>query len=84
MSRVESLPSEVYPAGKFQWLFTCGFDFRLSLLPFVAGLAVMKGLLPCLLIYLFLCVYLMSSDTFRVASCIFLCSRSTLNIIMQL
>ena len=51
-------------------------------------IAVMKGLrsqlLPCLLIYLFLCIYLMSSDTFHVASCIFLCSRSTLNIIMQL
>ena len=23
-----ALPSDVYPAGKLQWHFTCGFDFR--------------------------------------------------------
>ena len=49
---VEKLPagclgvSEVYPAGKLQWHFTCGFDFRQSLwLPFVAALAILEGLL---------------------------------------
>ena len=36
VSKVESLaeralPSGVYPAGKFQLHFTCGFDFRHSL-----------------------------------------------------
>ena len=37
VSKVESLTracaslSEVYPAGKFQWHFTCGFDFRQSM-----------------------------------------------------
>ena len=37
--------SEVYPAGKLQWHFTCGFDFRHSLwLPFVTFFAVLKGL----------------------------------------
>ena len=40
-----ALPCEVYPVGKLQWHFTCGFDFRHSLwLPFVAALAVLKGL----------------------------------------
>ena len=44
--RVGASPSEVYPAGKLQWHFTCGFDFRHSLwLPFVAGFAVLKGLM---------------------------------------
>ena len=39
-------PSEVYPAGKLPWHFTCGFDFRPSLwLPFEATFAVLKGLL---------------------------------------
>ena len=28
VSRVGSSPSGVYPAGKFKWHFTCGFDFR--------------------------------------------------------
>ena len=38
-------PSEVYYAGKLQWHFTCGFDFRHSRWsPFVAGFAVLKGL----------------------------------------
>ena len=37
--------SEVYLAGKFQWHFTCGLDFRHSLwLPFVTAFAVLKGL----------------------------------------
>ena len=37
-------PSEVYPAGKLQWHFTCGFNFRHGLwLPFVAGLAILNG-----------------------------------------
>ena len=48
VSKVESsarAPSEVNPAGKLQWHFTCGFDFRHSLwLPFVAAFAVLKGL----------------------------------------
>ena len=36
---------EVYYAGKLQWHFTYGFDFRHSLwLPFVAAFAVLKGL----------------------------------------
>ena len=36
---------QVYPPGKFQWHFTCGFDFRHSLwLPFVGGFAVLRGL----------------------------------------
>ena len=40
-------PSEVYPARKLQWHFTCGFDFRHSQwLPFVAAFAVLKGLMP--------------------------------------
>ena len=40
-----ALPCEVYPVGKLQGHFTCGFDFRHSLwLPFVAALAVLKGL----------------------------------------
>ena len=38
-----ALPSEVYPAGKLQWHFTCGFNFSLWL-PFVGGFAVLKGL----------------------------------------
>ena len=39
-------PSEVYYAGKLQWHFTCGFDFRHSpWLQFVAAFAVLKGLL---------------------------------------
>ena len=43
--RVRALPSEVYPAGKHQWDFTCGFVFRHSLwLPFAATFAVLKGL----------------------------------------
>ena len=45
-ARVRVSPSEVYPAGKLQWHFTCGFDFRYSLwLPFEAAFAVLKGLL---------------------------------------
>ena len=28
---VHAWPSEVYPNGKLQWHFTCGFDFRYSL-----------------------------------------------------
>ena len=44
--RVRASPSEVSPAGKFQWHFTCGFDFRHGLwLPFVAAFAVLRGLL---------------------------------------
>ena len=44
--RTRASPFEVHPAGKFQWHFTCGFDFRHSLwLPFVAAFAVLKGLL---------------------------------------
>ena len=44
--RTRALSFEVHPAGKFQWHFTCGFDFRHSLwLPFVAAFAVLKGLL---------------------------------------
>ena len=36
--------SGIYPAGKLQWLFTCGFDFACGLwLPFVAGFAVLVG-----------------------------------------
>ena len=27
-SSARTSPSEVYPAGKLQWHFTCGFDFR--------------------------------------------------------
>ena len=42
--RVCASLSEVYPAGKLQWHFTCGFGFSLWL-PFVAGFAVLKGLL---------------------------------------
>ena len=39
------LASNFYPAGKLQWHFTCGFDFRQSLwLPFEAAFAVLKGL----------------------------------------
>ena len=39
-------PNEVYPAGKLQWYFTCGFDFRHDLwLPFVASFSVLKGLM---------------------------------------
>ena len=39
-------PSKVFPAGKLQWHFTCGFNFRHSLwLPFVAAFAALKGLL---------------------------------------
>ena len=39
-------PTEVYPAGKLQWYFTCGFDFRHDLwLPFVASFSVLKGLM---------------------------------------
>ena len=41
-----SPPSEVYPAGKLQWHFTCGFDGRHSLwLSFVTAFAVLKGLM---------------------------------------
>ena len=36
--------SEVYPAGKIQWHFTCGIDFRHLWLSFVAGFAVLKRL----------------------------------------
>ena len=37
-------PSEIYYAGKLQWHFTCGFDFRHSpWSPFVAGFAALKG-----------------------------------------
>ena len=37
--------SEVCPADKFQWHFTCGFHFRHSIrLPFVVAFAVLKGL----------------------------------------
>ena len=44
--RVGASPSEVYPAGKLQWHVACGFDFRHTLwLPFVAGFAVLKGLM---------------------------------------
>ena len=43
---VRTSPSEVYPAGKLQWHFTCGFDFRHGVwLPFEAALAVLKGLI---------------------------------------
>ena len=52
VSKVESLahapasPSEVYPAGKLQRHFTCGFDFRHSLwLSFVAAFSALKGLI---------------------------------------
>ena len=39
-------PSEVYPAGKLQWHFNCGFNFRHSLwLPFETAFAVLKGLM---------------------------------------
>ena len=39
------LSSEVYPAAKFHWHCTCGFEFRHSLwLPFVTAFAVLKGL----------------------------------------
>ena len=31
VSKAESSACEVYPAGKLQWQFTCGFDFRHSL-----------------------------------------------------
>ena len=37
-------PSWVYPAGKLQWHFTCGFDFRHSLwLPFCNPDGVING-----------------------------------------
>ena len=43
---VRTSPSEVYPAGKLQWHFTCGFDFRNSLwLPFKAAFPVLKVLI---------------------------------------
>ena len=39
-------PSEVYPAGKLHWHFTCGLDFKHSLwLPFETAFAVLKELL---------------------------------------
>ena len=42
---VRAAPSVVYPAGKLQWHFTCGFDFGHCLwLPFVTAFAVLKGL----------------------------------------
>ena len=42
--------TEVDPAGKLQWHFTCGFDFRHSLwLPFEAAFAIPKGLNICIL-----------------------------------
>ena len=50
VSKVESLARmclafQVYPAGKLQWHFTCGFGFRHGLwLPFATALAVLKGL----------------------------------------
>ena len=45
VSKVGSLPSRIYSAGKLQPHFTCGFDFGHSLwLPFVAAFAVLKGL----------------------------------------
>ena len=44
-ARVRVSPSEVYPADKLQWHFTCGFDFRHSLwLPIAAAFAILKGL----------------------------------------
>ena len=43
--RAHVSPFGVYPAGKFQWHFPCGFDFRHSLrLSFAAVLSVLKGL----------------------------------------
>ena len=42
---VRAAPSVVYPAGKLQWHFTCGFDFGHCLwLPFVTAFTVLKGL----------------------------------------
>ena len=39
-------PSGVYPDGRLQWCFTCGFDFRHGLwLSFVATFAILKELL---------------------------------------
>ena len=44
--RARASPFKVHPAGKIQWHFTCGFDFRHSLwLPFAAAFAVLKRLL---------------------------------------
>ena len=44
--RARTSPSKVYPAGKPQWHFTCGFHFRHSVwLPFVTAFAVLKGLI---------------------------------------
>ena len=38
--------SGVYPAGKLQWHFACGFDFRHGLWsPFVTAFSVLGGLL---------------------------------------
>ena len=46
LAQAPALPSGVYPAGKLQWHFTCGFDFRHSLwVPFVVAFAVPGGLL---------------------------------------
>ena len=43
--RKRALPYEVYPAGKLQWHFTCGFDFKHSLwLPFVGCFAILTVL----------------------------------------
>ena len=39
-------PSNNYPAGKLQWHFNFGFDFRDNLwLPFLPTFAVLKGLI---------------------------------------
>ena len=44
-ARAHASPSEVYFAGKLQWHFTGGFDFRHSLgLPCAAVLSVSKGI----------------------------------------
>ena len=44
--RARASSSEVYPAGKLLWRFTCDFDFRRNLwLPFVDGFAALRGFL---------------------------------------
>ena len=44
-ARVLASPSKVYPAGKLQWHFTGGSDFRHGLwLPFLAAFAVPKSI----------------------------------------
>ena len=43
---VPASPSEVYPAGKLRWHFTCGFNFGHGLwLPFEAAFVVLGGLI---------------------------------------